>query len=55
MAAAAAPVLKIGGKALHETLGTVTIIQMGPMGARVEFFSVGANALKERNVMCSTI
>ena len=54
-AAAAAPVLKIGGKALHETLGTVTIIQMGPMGARVEFFSVSANALKERNVMLNDL
>lgn len=54
-AAAAAPVLKIGGKALHETLGTVTIIQLGSLGAKVEFFSVAANALKDRRVMLNDL
>jgi hypothetical protein len=38
-AAAAAPVLKPGGKAQHCTLGTVSIIEIGPMGATIEFFS----------------
>ena len=36
---AAAPVLKVGGKAKHPTLGHVTILVLGPLGAKIEFFS----------------
>ena len=54
-AAAAAPVLKPGGKAQHCTLGTVSIIEIGPMGATIEFFSERANAVKERKVLLADL
>ena len=54
-AAAAAPVLKPGGKAQHCTLGTVSIIEIGPMGATIEFFSERANAVKERRVLLADL
>ena len=52
-AAAAAPVLKRGGKAQHCTLGTVSIIEMGALGARIEFFSMRDNTVRERHRSCS--
>ena len=54
-AAAAAPVLKPGGKAQHCTLGTVSIIEIGPMGATIEFFSERAKAVKERKVLLADL
>jgi len=50
-AAAAAPVLERGGKAQHCTLGTVSIIEMGALGARIEFFSMRDNTVRERQVL----
>ena len=34
------PVLKVGGKAEHPTLGEVTVLVLGALGAKIEFFSV---------------
>ena len=48
---AAAPVLKVGGKAKHPTLGHVTILVLGPLGAKIEFFSNVSQSIKERNVL----
>ena len=39
--------LKVGGKAKHPTLGHVTILVLGPLGAKIEFFS---NAPGETNL-----
>ena len=49
------PVLKIGGKAEHPTLGTVTIIHFGSLGAKIEFFSVRARSLKTRQVLLADL
>ena len=38
--AEAAPVFKVGGKAEHPFLGEVTILVLGALGAKIEFFSV---------------
>ena len=37
---AAMPVLKVGGKAEHPTLGEVSVLVLGALGAKIEFFSV---------------
>ena len=37
---AAVPVLKVGGKAEHPTLGEVSVLVLGALGAKIEFFSV---------------
>ena len=47
--------LKPGGKAQHCTLGTVSIIEIGPMGATIEFFSERAKAVKERKVLLADL
>ena len=31
--------MQVGGKAKHPTLGHVTILVLGPLGAKIEFFS----------------
>ena len=54
-AAAAAPVLERGGKAQHCTLGTVSIIEMGALGARIEFFSMRNNTVRERQVLLADL
>ena len=36
----AMPVLKVGGKAEHPTLGEVSVLVPGALGAKIEFFSV---------------
>ena len=36
----AMPVLKVGGKAEHPTLGEVSVLVLGALGAKIEFFSV---------------
>ena len=54
-AAAAAPVLKRGGKAEHCTLGTVSIISIGGLGAKIEYFSLRTNTVRERQVLLSDL
>ena len=54
-AAAAAPVLKRGGKAQHPTLGTVSIIEIGGLGARIEYFSMRDNTVQERQVLLADL
>ena len=52
----AAPVeLKVGGTAMHPTLGNVTILQLGSLGASIEFFSNRLNCVTTRRVMRSDI
>ena len=47
--------LKPGGKAQHPTLGTVSIIEIGALGAKIEFFSRRFNAVKERSVLLADL
>ena len=54
-AAAAVPVLTIGGKAQHPTLGEVTILAIGALGCRIEFFSGRTASIKERSVLHSDL
>ena len=51
----AAPVLKVGCKAKHPTLGDVTILVLGGLGAKIEFFSNRAKMLKERQVLLTDL
>ena len=48
-------VLKVGGVAEHPTLGNVTVLQLGPLGATIEFFSNVSNSVKARRVLTSDL
>ena len=49
------PILKVCGKAEHPTLGIVTILQIGSLGAKIEYWSVRDATLKERQVLLSDL
>ena len=42
---------KVGGKAQHPTLGNVTVLHLGALGASIEFFSMRSMSVKQRNVL----
>ena len=49
------PILKVCGKAEHPTLGIVTILQLGALGCKIEFWSARDATLKERQVLRSDL
>jgi len=50
-----APILKVCGKAEHPTLGIVTILQLGTLGCKIEFWSARDATLKERQILRSDL